>query len=166
MARPFQAVAHRLESLCHVLAFANCAAFITIAPMNVLAHGIDMVDCDRLAEAVSRHGRRFLERVFTPVELDYCLGKKRQTEHLAGRFAAKEAVLKALGTGWRKGIQWTDVEIRSSPSGRPAVHLSGRCREIADEMGLSVILVSISHISTHAIASVVASGGPAPAGEA
>jgi len=132
--------------------------------MNVLAHGIDMVECGRIADAVTRHGQRFLQRVFTPVELDYCLGKKRQTEHLAGRFAAKEAVLKALGTGWRKGIQWTDVEIRPSPSGRPEVRLSGRCREIADELGLTVVLVSISHIATHAIASVVASGGPeAPA---
>jgi len=126
--------------------------------MNVLAHGVDMVDCARLRESIDRHGRRFLERVFTPAELAYCLGKKRETEHLAGRFAAKEAVLKVLGTGWRDGINWTDIEVLNAPSGQPHVRLSGRCREIADQRGLATILVSISHIATHAIASAVASG--------
>lgn len=125
------------------------------APMNVKAHGVDMVDCCRLRESVERHGQRFLDRVFTPVEQKYCLGKKREIEHLAGRFAAKEAVLKVLGTGWRNGINWTDIEVRNQPSGQPRVRLSGRCREIADEMGLSEVLISISHIDTHAIASAM-----------
>lgn len=116
-----------------------------------------MVDCARLAEAIERHGRRFLERVFTPVELDYCTGRKREIEHLAGRFAAKEAVLKLLGTGWQGGISWTDIEVRNDPSGKPTVALSGRCREIADEKRLGDIVVSISHIRTHAIASAIAS---------
>ena len=70
-----------------------------------------MVDCARLQESIDKHGERFLKRVFTPVELEYCLGKKREIEHLAGRFAAKEAVLKVLGTGWRNGINWTDIEV-------------------------------------------------------
>jgi holo-[acyl-carrier protein] synthase len=122
---------------------------------NVLAHGVDMVDCKRLAESIDRHGRRFLDRVFTPLELDYCMGRKRSIEHLAGRFAAKEAVLKVLGTGWRNGICWTDIEVRNLPSGQPRVHLTGRCRELADEMGLAEILISISHIETHAIASAM-----------
>jgi holo-[acyl-carrier protein] synthase len=91
------------------------------------------------------------------VELEYCLGKKRQFEHLAGRFAAKEAVLKLLGTGWRSGINWTDIEVRNMESGQPRVHLTGKCRELADAMGLETILISISHIATHAIASAVAS---------
>ena len=125
--------------------------------MNVLAHGIDMVDCGRLGEVVSRHGQRFLHRVFTPVELDYCIGRKREVEHLAGRFAAKEAVLKVLGVGWRDGIRWTDIEVRNEPSGRPMVRLSGRCRIIADELGLGEVVVSISHISSHAIASAIGS---------
>ncbi len=130
---------------------------IIIFPMNVLAHGIDMVDCVRLGEVVSRHGQRFLQRVCTPVELDYCIGRKREVEHLAGRFAAKEAVLKVLGVGWRDGIRWTDIEVRNEPSGRPVVRLSGRCRVIADELGLGEVLISISHISSHAIASAIGS---------
>lgn len=123
--------------------------------MNVVAHGIDMVDCHRLRSAIDRHGRRFLERVFTGRELDYCLGRRRETEHLAGRFAAKEAVLKVLGTGWRSGICWTDVEVRNEPSGRPTVSLAGRCRELAERQGLGRVLISISHIETHAIASAI-----------
>ena len=127
--------------------------------MTVIAHGVDMVDCSRLREAITRHGQRFMERVFTPLELDYCQGRKREIEHLAGRFAAKEAVLKLLGTGWGKGICWTDIEIRNAPSGKPQVRLSGRCREIADQLGLANILISISHIETHAIASAIGCTG-------
>jgi holo-[acyl-carrier protein] synthase len=126
--------------------------------MDIVAHGIDMVECARLQEIIDRHGERFLKRVFTAAELEYCLGRKRQVEHLAGRFAAKEAVLKVLGTGWRNGINWTDVEIRNAPSGQPQVRLSGRCRELADQMRLAKVLVSISHIGTHAIASAVGAG--------
>jgi holo-[acyl-carrier protein] synthase len=95
--------------------------------------------------------------VFTPTELEYCLAKRRRIEHLAGRFAAKEAVLKVLGTGWRDGIRWTDIEIRNLPSGEPRVFLSGRVRQIADQMDLVEILISISHIETHAIASAIGS---------
>ena len=127
--------------------------------MNVVAHGIDMVDCTRLQEMIDRHGQKFLDRIFTAVEQDYCRDKKCAVEHLAGRFAAKEAVLKVLGTGWRDGITWTDIEIRNSPSGQPHVQLTGHCRKIADNLGLESILVSISHIGTHAIASAIGSGG-------
>jgi holo-[acyl-carrier protein] synthase len=104
---------------------------------------------------IDRHGRRFLDRVFTPREQAYCLGRKREVEHLAGRFAAKEAVLKVLGTGWRDGIAWTDIEICNQPSGQPVAKLSGRCREVSDKLGLCSIIVSISHIGTHAIASAI-----------
>ena len=114
-----------------------------------------MVECSRIRQAIERHEEHFLHRVFTPVELRYCLGRKREIEHLAGRFAAKEAVLKVLGTGWTSGICWTDVEIRNAPSGQPRVRLSGRCKQIADEAGMGEILVSISHIGTHAVASAV-----------
>ena len=130
--------------------------------MNVVAHGIDLVDCRRLAEVVARHGDRFLRRIFTPDELAYCRGHRRETEHLAGRFAVKEAVLKVLGTGWRNGIRWSDIEVRNAPSGRPAVTLRGRCREIADQQGIGDILVSISHVETHAIASAVGLSTAAP----
>lgn len=120
-----------------------------------MAHGIDMVDCGRLREVIDKHGRRFLERVFTAAELEYCIGRKRELEHLAGRFAAKEAVLKLLGTGWRGGVKWTDVEIVNEPSGQPRVNLYDQCRQTADKLGLGEILVSISHIETHAIASAI-----------
>jgi holo-[acyl-carrier protein] synthase len=129
-----------------------------ISRMDVLAHGIDMVSCDRLREAIERHGERFLRRVFTKAELEYCSARRRRIEHLAGRFAAKEAVMKVLGTGWGRGINWTDIETRNLPSGQPAVSLKGVCRKIADEMGLEKIFVSVSHIHTHAIASAIGAG--------
>jgi holo-[acyl-carrier protein] synthase len=128
-----------------------------ISTMNVIAHGIDMVECARLQEMIDKHGRKFLDRVFTPAEQEYCRGRKREIEHLAGRFAAKEALLKVLGTGWRDGISWTDIEVTNDPSGKPRVALSGRCRQIADDLGLANIQISISHISTHAIASAIGS---------
>jgi holo-[acyl-carrier protein] synthase len=129
--------------------------------MIPLAHGVDMVACERLEEAVTRHGDRFMDRVFTDSEKAYCAGRKRRMEHLAGRFAAKEAVLKVLGTGWQNGIAWTDIEIVNLPSGQPEVRLSGRCKEIADGLGLTRILISISHIETHAIASAIGFDGSA-----
>lgn len=125
--------------------------------MSVAAHGIDMVDCTRFGEMIARYGDRFLQRLFTPAELAYCLGRKRQTEHLAGRFAAKEAVLKLLGTGLQRGMKWTEIEVTNEPSGQPRVKLTGQCRHIAGQRRLGEILVSISHITTHAIASAVAS---------
>ena len=123
--------------------------------MSIQSHGVDMVDCAGLGAGIERHGDRFLKRVFTPVELEYCQSRKNRIQHLSGRFAVKEAVLKVLGTGWRNGIAWTDIEVRNQPSGQPFVELTGRCREIADEQGLTKILISISHISTHAIASAI-----------
>jgi holo-[acyl-carrier protein] synthase len=123
--------------------------------MDGIAHGVDMVPCDRLAAALQRHGQKFLERVFTQAERDYCFARKRHVEHLAGRFAAKEAVLKVLGTGWRNGIRWTDIEVVNEPSGRPQVRLAGECRRLADQMGMEQIAVSITHIGTHAVASAI-----------
>ena len=126
-----------------------------MSAMSAIAHGVDLVDCRRLSQAIQRHGERFLNRVFTEAEQAYCRGRKREIEHFAGRFAAKEAVLKVLGTGWTAGISWTDVEVRNEESGRPVVRLYGRCKEIADQLGLDDVLISISHISTHAIASAI-----------
>ncbi len=126
-----------------------------MAPMKPLAHGVDLVDCLRIREALGRHGQKFLERVFTPGELAYCRGRKRELEHLAGRFAAKEAVLKVLGTGWRSGIKWTDVEVVNEPSGQPRIRLHDECKRIAEERGFREVLISISHIQTHAIASAI-----------
>jgi len=134
--------------------------------MTVLGHGVDLVDCARIKQSMARHGQRFLRRVFTPAELEYCLGKKREIEHLSGRFAAKEAVLKVLGTGWSKGINWTDIEIRNDPAGRPWVSLAGECSRIATKLGMTDVLISISHIKTHAVASAIACGRAPQAADA
>lgn len=124
--------------------------------MPVIGHGIDIVETERIRRSVSEHGERFLDRVFTPAEQKYCSkSKKRYYEHLAGRFAAKEAVLKVLGTGWRGGIAWTDIEILPEPSGQPKIALSGECQRIAKEMGIVSWHISISHIETHATASAI-----------
>src|SRR5450432_2715544 len=102
----------------------------------LIGHGIDIVQTDRIRRMVEAHGEHFLGRVFTSAERAYAdRSKKRRFEHLAGRFAAKEAVLKALGTGWRGGIAWTDVEIVNEASGRPGVHLMGECAVIAAGLG-------------------------------
>jgi len=124
--------------------------------MAILGHGIDIVETDRIRRLCEEHGQHFLDRVFTPVEQEYCnANPKRTFEHLAGRFAAKEAVLKVLGTGWRGKIAWTDIEIARDPSGQPRVNLSGECARIAADLGITQWLVSLSHISTHATASAI-----------
>src|SRR4051794_12165923 len=124
--------------------------------MPVLGHGIDIIETDRMRHSVSEHGQRFLDRVFTPAEQRYCAqNSKRRFEHLAGRFAAKEAVLKVLGTGWRGGIAWTDMEILNEPSGRPQLRLTDETLKIAGGMGITRWHLSISHIETHATASAI-----------
>jgi holo-[acyl-carrier protein] synthase len=128
--------------------------------MPILGHGIDIVETRRIADLLENHGERFLERCFTPAEREYCYrNTRRHIEHLAGRFAAKEAVLKVLGTGWRGGIAWTDIEILPEPSGQPKIRLSGECLKIAKKLGISRWHVSISHIETHATASAIGMRG-------
>ncbi len=105
---------------------------------------------------VQEHGQRFLDRCFTAAEQAYCAASvKRYYEHLAGRFAAKEAVLKVLGTGWRGGIAWTDIEVAKEQSGQPKIVLTGECARIATDLGIARWHVSISHIETHATASAI-----------
>ena len=124
--------------------------------MPIVGHGIDIVETARIKELVAEHGRRFLDRCFTPAEQAYCdLHPKRYFEHLAGRFAAKEAVLKVLGTGWRGGIAWTDIDVVKQPSGQPTVALTGESAAIAARLGIVHWHLSISHIETHATASAI-----------
>jgi holo-[acyl-carrier protein] synthase len=124
--------------------------------MPIAGHGIDIVETSRIRALVDNHGQHFLDRVYTPAEQAYCaLNPKRYFEHLAGRFAAKEAVLKVLGTGWRGGIAWTDIEVVKETSGLPTIVLGGECLRIAQEQGISRWHVSISHIETHATASAI-----------
>lgn len=130
--------------------------------MPIVGHGIDIVETARIRALVDDHGQHFLDRVFTVAEQEYCaLNPKRYYEHLAGRFAAKEAVLKVLGTGWRGGIAWTDIEVIKESSGQPRIILSGECERIAGELRISGWHVSISHIETHATASAIGLRNPA-----
>ncbi|MBI5864091.1 MAG: holo-ACP synthase [Planctomycetes bacterium] len=124
--------------------------------MRVVAHGIDLVLCARVAEVWRRHGDHFLARIFTDAERRYCLDAKNPEIRLAGRFAVKEAVLKALGTGWRGGIEWTDIETLPDPLGKPLVSLSGHTARLAATLGIGQILASISHAGDYAQASVIA----------
>ena len=124
--------------------------------MEIVAHGIDLVDCPRIEQMLQRHGRRFVERVFTAAEQKYAQANKNSVEKLAGRFAAKEAILKLVGTGWRGKIAWTDIEIVNNASGQPEVTLTGEVKKIADELGIKHVSVSITHTANFAIASAVA----------
>lgn len=127
--------------------------------MSILAHGIDIVETSRIVEMLDEHGPRFIERCFTDAEREYAeASAKRRLERYAVRFAAKEAVLKALGTGWRNGVSWRDIGIVHEPSGQPKVVLAGRCAEIARERGISQWHVSLSHTDLMAMASVIAVG--------
>ena len=116
----------------------------------VLAIGIDIVEIDRIERAVERLGERFLDRVFTPAEREYCGSRGARFVHYAGRFAAKEAAMKALGTGWAGGVAWHEVEILPSAGGPPQLALHGVARRRFDELGATRALVTISH--THAVA--------------
>ena len=124
--------------------------------MEFVAHGIDLVDCPRIEELVKRHGERFINRVFTPVEQAYAKANKNELEKLAGRFAAKEAVLKLVGTGWRGKIAWTDIEVINNSLGQPEIVLKGEVKKIAARLGITHISVSITHTANFAIASAVA----------
>ncbi|OHB75333.1 MAG: holo-[acyl-carrier-protein] synthase [Planctomycetes bacterium RBG_16_55_9] len=124
--------------------------------MEMIAHGIDLVDCPRIEQMVQRHGERFLDRVFTASEQAYAEASRNTVEKLAGRFAAKEAILKLMGTGWRGKIAWTDIEIVNNAAGQPEVTLAGQVKEIAERLGIKHISVSITHTANFAIASAVA----------
>ena len=124
--------------------------------MEIVAHGIDLVDCPRIEQMIDRHGVRFINRVFTEAEQNYAESNRNKVEKLAGRFAAKEAILKLMGTGWRGKIAWTDIEIVNNAAGQPEVTLSGEVEKIADTLGIKHISVSITHTANFAIASAVA----------
>ena len=124
--------------------------------MEIIAHGIDLVDCPRIEQMVERHGDRFVNRVFTEAEQSYARAHKNTIEKYAGRFAAKEAILKLVGTGWRGKIKWTDIEVVNDAAGRPEVTLSGEVERIATELKISQISISITHTANFAMASAVA----------
>ncbi|HVA01246.1 MAG TPA: holo-ACP synthase [Terriglobia bacterium] len=122
--------------------------------------GIDIAETQRIEQALERHGERFSQRIFTPSEIAYCERFKNKAERYAARFAAKEAAFKALGTGWANGMRWLDIEIGHQPSGKPELLLSGRARELADQLGVTRAVVSISHANRYVVAQVILESNP------
>jgi holo-[acyl-carrier protein] synthase len=123
--------------------------------MSVIGIGIDLVECARIQRAIDRFGDRFLHRVFTVGEIEYSMSMKFPARHLAARFAAKEAVSKAFGTGIGNAMGWRDIDIRKKPSGEPFLVFSGPAKILAERRGVSTALVTLSHTEHHAMATIV-----------
>jgi holo-[acyl-carrier protein] synthase len=121
----------------------------------IVGTGIDIVEVPRVAAVLDRYGRRFLERIFTAEEIRYCDSKANRVERYAARFAAKEAAMKAIGTGWRHGVRWRDFEVQRAPGRRPTLAFSGKAAEFAARLGMTRASLSLSHTSAEAIAQVI-----------
>jgi holo-[acyl-carrier protein] synthase len=121
----------------------------------IVGTGIDIAEVPRVAAVIQRHGDRFLRRIFTDGEISYCDSKANRVERYAARFAAKEAAMKALGTGWSRGICWRDIEVSRAAGGRPMILFHGRAAEIARDLGAAHVALSLSHTPQQAIAQVI-----------
>ena len=121
----------------------------------IVGIGIDIEEVARVREAIERHGERFLRRVYTPAEVAYVESKANKWERYAARFAAKEAAMKAIGTGWDRGVTWRDVEIVNEPNGCPTLTLHGKGKEIAEGRGCTRTWVSLSHTKRQVVAQVI-----------
>ena len=121
----------------------------------IVGMGIDVAEVSRIREVIESQKQRFLHRVYTENEIAYCEQFRNKYERYAGRFAAKEATMKALGTGWSRGVRWVDVEVVRQRGGRPTISLLGEARKIADSLGVKNIALSITHTAEQAIAQVI-----------
>jgi len=121
----------------------------------IVGLGVDITEISRIESVIQRRGQAFLQRVFTPSEIAYCQKHRNAAERFAGRFAAKEAAMKALGTGWSHGVRWVDIEVVREPSGKPTLKLSGATSAIADALGVKNIAVTITHDGNTALAQVI-----------
>jgi holo-[acyl-carrier protein] synthase len=121
----------------------------------IVGLGLDIAEIDRIEAAITRHGAPFIERLFTPGEVSYCESYKNRYERYAARFAVKEAAMKALGTGWRHGVRWRDIEVTREQGGKPGLRLEGVARAFADRLGVKQISVSITHSGNLALAEVI-----------
>lgn len=121
----------------------------------IVGTGIDITETARIEQALERHGERFARRIYTPEEIAYCEQFKSKAERYAARFAAKEAAFKALGTGWRNGVRWLDVEVTHQPSGKPELRLLGRAEELARGLGVERMAISLSHSDQYVVAQVI-----------
>jgi len=123
--------------------------------MSILGIGVDLVECERIQHSLDRFGEKFLHRVFTEGEIEYSLSMKFPARHLAARFAGKEAVSKAFGTGMGKAIGWRNIDIQKKPSGEPFLVFSGPAQDLAMERGMVSARITLSHTDHHAVACVV-----------
>lgn len=121
----------------------------------IVGSGVDLCEVARIKDAITRYGRRFLERIYTAREIAYAESKANLFERYAARFAAKEAGMKALGTGWRGGVGWRDFEVINLPSGRPTLQLHGIAAEYAQKLGVENISLSMTHTSVQAMSIVI-----------
>jgi holo-[acyl-carrier protein] synthase len=121
----------------------------------IVGTGIDIAEVPRIAQAITRFGDRFLQRIYTEGEIRYCDSKANRVERYAARFAAKEAAMKALGTGWNHGVRWRDIEVRRQPGGRPTIAFHGKAAEFAARLGATRVALSLSHTTEQAIAHVI-----------
>ena len=124
----------------------------------IVGLGTDIVEIVRIGKMIERHGELFLNRIYTEEEIRYCQRRKESYEHFSGRWAAKEAVMKALGTGFIRGISWQDIEVASHKSGQPAIRLYAGARERARSLEIDDILISISHCRAYATATAIGIG--------
>jgi holo-[acyl-carrier protein] synthase len=124
----------------------------------IVGTGADLAEVDRIRQAIERHGRRFLERIYTPGEIAYAERKANRWERYAARFAAKEAGMKAIGTGWRHGVRWIDFEVVNLPGGRPTLKLTGVAAEVAASMGVNSVSLTLTHTAQTAMAFVILEG--------
>jgi holo-[acyl-carrier protein] synthase len=125
----------------------------------IVGSGIDLVEVDRIQHSVERHGVRFLNRIFTGAEQDYCQRKRAAAESFAARFAAKEAAAKALGTGISRGVNWLEIEVIRNPGGKPGLAFHGNAARLASRLGVARALLSLTHTASLAMASVVLESG-------
>ena len=124
----------------------------------IVGTGIDIAEVPRIGQAIERFGERFLQRIFTVGEIRYCDSKANRVERYAARFAAKEAAMKALGTGWNHGVRWRDCEVVRAPGGRPTMTFHGKAGEFAARMGVKNIALSLTHTTEQAIAQLILEG--------
>jgi holo-[acyl-carrier protein] synthase len=121
----------------------------------IVGLGLDIAEIDRITAALTRHGAAILERLYTPTEVAYCERHKNKFERYAARFAAKEAAMKALGTGWTRGVRWRDIEVANDPGGKPTLRFQGVAREFAEKLGVKNISLTITHSGNLALAQVI-----------
>ncbi len=125
----------------------------------IVGMGVDIIEIDRIENMIENHGDRVIDRIFTELEAASCRARARPMQHFAGRFAAKEAAFKALGTGWSSGVSWKSIEVVNEPSGRPVLRMGGGAKKRADEIGVEKTWVSVSHGLMHAVATVIFEDG-------